>query len=143
MLKDMLIRDWMTRNIVSVASDTPITTTHAVMKDNNIRRLPVIDRGKLVGIITIGDIREASPSTATTLNIWELNYLWSQILVKEVMSKEVLTVSADEPMINAANIMLTQKVSGLPVLDKNLKVIGIVTESDIFRMVVRSQAEDI
>ena len=130
------------KNIVSVPSDTPITTTHTVMKDNDIRRRPVIDRGNLVGIITVRDIREASPSNATTLNIWELTILWWQILVKEVMSKEIRTVSASEAMTIAAKIMVTQKVGGLPFLDKNRKVIGIVTESDDFRMFVESHAKD-
>ena len=109
MLRDILVQDWMSPKVVSVSPDTPITEAHTIMKDNNIRRLAVIDKGQLVGIVTIGDVREAAPSQATTLSIWELNYLWSQIRIKEVMSKTVYTVGADEPMINAAQIMLDHR----------------------------------
>ena len=143
MLRDVTIRDWMTADVISVSSDTPIANAHELMKRNNVRRLPVIDKGNLVGIVTIGDIREASPSGATTLSIWELNYLLAQLTVKNVMTHVVLTVTADEPMINAARIMLENKVSGLPVLDADGKVVGIVTESDVFRMMVEKQTEDI
>ena len=132
----------MTTPIISVAPNTLITEAHQVMKRNNIRRLPIMDGTKLVGIVTIGDIREASPSDATTLSIWELNYLWSQLKVENVMSKKVVTVNADDPMITAARVMLESKVSGLPVLDTQGKVVGIVTESDVFRMVVKAQTEE-
>ena len=143
MLRDILIKEWMSKNVVSATPDTPITEAHSIMKKNNIRRLPILEKGKIVGIITIGDVREAGPSDATTLSIWELNYLWSQIRVKSIMSTKVFTVTAEEPMINAARIMLEHKVSGLPVLDAKGKIVGIVTESDIFRMLVKSQTETI
>ncbi|GAB4308226.1 MAG: hypothetical protein Kow00117_01500 [Phototrophicales bacterium] len=142
MLKNILIKEYMTTDVISATPDMPITTAHQIMKKNRIRRLPVLDeQGNLVGMVTIGDIREASPSGATTLSIWELNYLWSQLTVKDVMSHKVLTVRQDEPMINAAQIMLDNKVSGLPVLDESGKVVGIVTESDVFRMVVKAQSD--
>jgi acetoin utilization protein AcuB len=102
----------------------------------------VIKDGRLLGIVTIGDIREATPSDATTLSIWELNYLWAQLKVENVMSRKVLTVTADEPLINAAQIMLESKISGLPVLDNANQVIGIITESDMFRMLVKSQTQE-
>mgnify|MGYP002713102794 CR=1 FL=1 len=141
MLKDILIKEYMTTNVISATMDMPITTAHQIMKKNRIRRLPVLDEHeKLAGMVTIGDVREASPSGATTLSIWELNYLWSQLAVKDVMTHKVLTVREYEPMINAAQIMLDNKVSGLPVLDEHDKVVGIVTESDVFRMVVKSQS---
>ncbi|MFW5708704.1 MAG: CBS domain-containing protein [Chloroflexota bacterium] len=143
-LRDMLIRDWMTKDVIGVTPDTPITTAHQIMKKNRIRRLPVLnDDNVLVGIVTIGDVREASPSGATTLSIWELNYLWSQLAVKDVMSHKVLTVHENEPVINAAKIMLESKISGLPVVDENNHVVGIVTESDVFRMLVKSQTGEI
>lgn len=137
-LKDTLVREWMSTNVVSVTLDTPITKAHAIMKAHVIRRLPVLEKGKLVGIITIGDVREAGPSQATTLSIWELNYLWSQILVSDIMTRDVLTITPDEPIINAARVMLEHKVSGLPVVEDSGKLIGIVTESDIFRMLVKA-----
>jgi CBS domain-containing protein len=143
MLDNVLVREWMSSPVVSVTPSTPIGNAHQLMKENNIRRLPVTQNEKVVGIITIGDVREASPSDATTLSIWELNYLWAQLTVEKVMSRKVMTVKADEPMVNAAEIMLEHKVSGLPVVDNNDKLIGIVTESDIFRMLVGSKTKAI
>ncbi len=142
LLSEILVREWMSESIISVSSETPIATAHQVMKKNKIRRLPVIDKDELVGIVTIGDVREASPSGATTLSIWELNYLWAQLKVADVMSRRVMTVNIDEPIINAAKIMLEHKISGVPVLDADNKVIGVVTESDVFRMLVKSQATE-
>ncbi|MDX2078613.1 MAG: CBS domain-containing protein [bacterium] len=138
MLKDIFVKDYMSSTVISVTSDTPITQAHQIMKKNNIRRLPVIDDGNLEGMVTIGDVREASPSGATSLSIWELNYLWSQIKVANIMSKDVLTVRANEPIIHAAKIMYESKVSGLPVVDEVGRVIGVITESDIFRMVIKA-----
>lgn len=143
MLRDILVRQWMTTQVISVGPKVPITEAHQIMKENDIRRLPVIDDGMLVGIVTIGDIREASPSGATTLSIWELNYLWSQIKIKDVMTRKVYTVGPDEPLINAAQIMLDKKVSGLPVVSGDGEVVGIITESDVFRMLVKSQTEEV
>ncbi|MDZ4671525.1 MAG: CBS domain-containing protein [Phototrophicales bacterium] len=138
MLKDILVKDYMSNTVISVTADTPITQAHQIMKKNNIRRLPVMDNNNLEGMVTIGDVREASPSGATTLSIWELNYLWSQIKIGSIMSKEVLTVRAHEPIIHAAKLMYDNKVSGLPVLDEVGRVIGVITESDIFRMVIKA-----
>ena len=108
------------------------------MKDKNIRRLPVMGNKAIIGIVTLGDVREASPSNATSLSIWELNYLWSQLTVDRIMTTQIITLSPDEPLINAADLMLKHKVSGLPVVE-NKVLVGIVTESDIFRMLVRSR----
>lgn len=144
LLKDIMVRDWMSKDVVSAKPDMPITTAHQVMKKNRIRRLPVLEEdGTLLGIVTIGDVREASPSGATTLSIWELNYLWSQLTVKDVMTHKVLSVREDEPMINAARLMMENKISGLPVHDENNRVIGMVTESDVFRMLVKVQTGEL
>jgi acetoin utilization protein AcuB len=142
-LKDILVRDWMTKEVITITSDTPITQAHQIMKKNRIRRVPVVDNGVLVGIVTVGDVREASPSGATTLSIWELNYLWSQLMVRDVMTHKTITLYAHDTMINAARLMLEHKVSGLPVVDENNNVMGIVTESDVFRMLVKDQMQDL
>ena len=142
MLDTIKVREWMTSPIVSISPSMPISKAHQVMKRNNIRRLPVVEDDKVVGIITIGDVREASPSDATSLSIWELNYLWAQLTVEKIMSRNVLTVKADAPMVEAARIMLENKVSGLPVLDDSGKLIGIITESDVFRMLVKSSTKE-
>ncbi|HLV34863.1 MAG TPA: CBS domain-containing protein [Spirillospora sp.] len=139
MLDEVLVKEWMSSPVVTIAPETPISKAHQLMKEQGIRRLPVVEKGRLVGIVTIGDIREASPSDATTLSIWELNYLWAQLTVEKVMTRKVHTVKPDSPIVDAAQIMLDQKVSGLPVVDDAGSLVGILTESDIFRMLVKSR----
>lgn len=141
MLENVSVREWMTSPVISVSPTTSISNAHQIMKENGIRRLPVVEDDRLVGIVTIGDVREASPSDATTLSIWELNYLWAQLTVERVMSRKVLTVSPDMCILDAAQIMLDSKVSGLPVVDQNGRLEGVLTESDIFRMLVKSRVE--
>lgn len=139
MFEKTKVSEWMSNTVLSTRRDTSISNAHQIMRDNKIRRLPVVENSKLLGIITIGDVREASPSDATTLSIWELNYLWAQLTVDKVMSRNVYTVSPDSLMLDAAELMLEHKISGLPVLEDG-KLVGIITESDIFRMLVRSRA---
>lgn len=138
MFENMLVRDWMTRPVYTLTLKTPIAEAHKIMKDKAIRRLPVIHDGELVGIVTLGDVREASPSDATTLNIWELNYLWAQLTVERIMTTTVITLRPDESMLNAAELMFKHKISGLPVMESGA-LVGIVTESDIFRMLIRAR----
>ena len=130
-----LVQDWMSKDPVTADIDLPILEAHRLMTDHRIRRLPVMDRGALVGIVTLGDVRGAEPSEATSLSIWELNYLLSKLTVERVMSTPVVTVRPDDPVPEAARLMLTHKIAGLPVLDGD-DLVGIITESDIFRMVV-------
>lgn len=139
MFEKILVKEWMTADVITARPDMPISDAHQIMKKNAIRRLPVEQNGKLVGIITIGDVREASPSDATTLSIWELNYLWAQLTVEKIMSSDVYTVTAETPILDAAELMLEHKVSGLPVIEPDGTLAGIITESDIFRMLVRSR----
>jgi CBS domain-containing protein len=140
MWKNALVKEWMSHPVISVRPEVSISKAHQLMKDRRIRRLVVLDGDKLVGIITIGDVREASPSDVTTLSIWELNYLWAQLTVEKVMSRKVHTIHADASMIDAAALMLDHKISGLPVVDEQNQVVGIITESDIFRMLVKSRS---
>lgn len=140
MLEDVLVQEWMTSPVITVPPGTLISHAHQMMKDHGIRRLVVAKDKQITGMITIGDIREASPSDATSLSIWELNYLWAQLTVDKVMSRKVITVNAEQPLIDAAQLMLDNKVSGLPVLDARGQLVGIITESDIFRMLVQSRA---
>lgn len=142
MLATTFVREWMTSPVMTISPFTSITSAHQIMKEKGIRRLPVVDDDGLVGIVTLGDVREASPSDATTLSIWELNYLWSQLTVEKIMTRKVFSVAPDESILAAAQLMLDQKVSGLPVLDKTGKLVGMITESDIFRMLVRMGATE-
>lgn len=127
----------MTREVITINSDMTLPEAHRLMTDHKIRRLPVIDNGRLVGIVTLGDVREAEPSSATSLSIWEVNYLLAKLKIGEIMTPKPLTISAEETIGQAARLMLEKKVSGLPVVDEKQHVIGIITESDIFRLVVQ------
>jgi CBS domain-containing protein len=126
----------MTTPVISVAPAAPIRAAYNLMKDTGIRHLPVLSKDELVGILSIGDVREASPSDATTLSVWEMNYLWDKLTVERVMTTKVLTVNLNEPLVNAVRLMLEHKFSSLPVVDENHHLVGILTESDVFRLVI-------
>jgi CBS domain-containing protein len=140
MFDNVMVKDWMVSPVITVDSSSPISSAHQLMKKHGVRRLPVLHNDKLVGIVTIGDVREASPSDATTLSIWELNYLWAQLTVEKVMTRNPMSIASSTPILEAAEVMLDKKVSGLPVVDEG-KLVGILTESDIFRMLVTSRAK--
>lgn len=133
----MFVRMWMSTDVVTVEADTPILEARDVMKQRNVRRLPVLKQGKLVGIVTQGDIQEAGPSDATSLSIWELNYLLARTKVADIMTKEddLITVSPDDPVEQVALLMRERKVGGLPVVEGH-KLAGIITESDIFAVLL-------
>ena len=132
------VRRWMTPNPVTIEAKAGLTEAHELLQEHNIRRLLVVDKkDNLIGVVTQGDIREASPSDATSLTIWELNYLWAKLTVDEIMTPDPITVYTSDTLAEVANIMLEHKVSGLPVVEPNGQVVGIITESDIFRLVVQ------
>jgi CBS domain-containing protein len=135
-MKTALVRDWMTPSPVTAAPETSLPEALKLMQQYKIRRLPVVENGQLVGIVTRGDLRGAQPSEATTLSIYELNYLVSRVTVDQIMTRAPLTVSPTTTIQDAARLMLQHKVAGLPVLDGD-NVVGIITESDIFRLVVK------
>ena len=112
------------------------------MTDKQIRRLPVLKDGHLVGIVTLGDVRGAKPSEITSLSIWELNYLLAKLEIEQCMTPDPITISEDATIEEAAMIMLKNKISGLPVIDETEQVVGIITESDIFRLVVRDWQQE-
>ena len=132
----MFVKDQMTVNPVSVTSTTTIADAAELMKKHRFRRLPVVDIGKLVGIVTDRDLRKASPSTATTLSVHELDYLLSKALIKDIMTKKVLSISSDATIEEAALLMYNNRIGGVPVVDKNQDVVGIITETDIFKCLV-------
>ncbi len=133
----MLIKDWMTKSPVTAKPGTSIMKAAKLMKENGIRRLPVVDdEGRLVGIVSDRDIKEASPSKATTLDMHELYYLLSEIKVADIMTKTVYSVTTDDTVEKAAVIMMRNHVGGLPVVDEAGKVLGVITDSDIFKVLV-------
>jgi acetoin utilization protein AcuB len=136
---NILVKEWMSQPVHVLLPDTPVGDAYNMMMDKSIRRLPVVDtvdNDKLVGIVTLGDLREARPSPASSLSIYELNYKLSKLTVGEVMTHNPYTVTPDTAIQEAARIMLEHKVSGLPVVDAEEQPIGIVTETDIFRMLL-------
>ncbi len=134
----MLIDHWMTRSPVVTLPDTSIMKAAKMMKENAVRRLPVVDEtGLLVGVVSDRDIKEASPSKATTLDMYELYYLLSEIKVSDIMTSKVFSVRPDDTMEKAAVIMMRKKIGGMPVVDESGKVVGVVTETDVFNVLAR------
>ena len=131
----MLVGKRMSSPVVSVSTNTPINEALNLMRKEHIRRMPVLQDGKLVGIISDHDLLNASPSPATSLSIWEMNYLLSKITVKDVMTKNVITVSVSTPIEEAARIMADSKIGGLPVMRED-QLVGIITETDLFKLFV-------
>jgi acetoin utilization protein AcuB len=127
----------MTKNPVTADSETLVLDAQKIMKEHNIRRLPIVDKGKLVGIVTQHDLLEASPSPATSLSVHELNYLLSKMKVKDIMKKNPVTVPPDTPFEDALRIGQEKKIGSFPVVDKG-KLVGIATESDIVRFLTRA-----
>jgi acetoin utilization protein AcuB len=127
----------MTKNPITVDSETLVLDAQKIMKESNIRRLPIVDKGKLVGIVTQHDLLQASPSPATSLSVHELNYLLAKMKVKEVMKKNPVTFTPDTPFEEALRIGQEKKIGSFPVMDKG-KLVGIATESDIVRFLTRS-----
>ena len=132
----MRIKDVMTKNPFTVDSETLVLDAQKIMQENNIRRLPVVDKGKLVGIVTQHDLLRAAPSPATSLSVYELNYLLSKMKVKEVITKNPVTVNPDTPFEEAIKLGQEKKIGSFPVMDKE-KLVGITTESDIVRVLAR------
>src|SRR4030065_2654493 len=131
----MLVGTRMKFPVITASPDMPINEALTLMKRERIRRTPVIKDGKLVGIVSDKDLLNASPSPATSLSVWELNYLLSKITVKDVMTKTVLTVEESTPIEKAARIMADNKIGGMPVM-RGSEVIGIITETDLFKILL-------
>jgi acetoin utilization protein AcuB len=129
----MLVGERMSHPVVSVSSEVPVLDALAMFKKEHIGRAPVIKDGKLLGIITKNDLLNASPSPATTLSVWEMNYLMSKVTVKQVMTKKVITIEVDTPIEEAARVMVDAKISGMPVTREG-KIVGMITETDLFKV---------
>jgi len=132
----MRIKDVMTENPITVDVDTLVIDAQKIMKEKNIRRLCVTKKGNLVGIVTYHDLLKASPSPATSLSVWELNYLWGKMKVSDVMTKAPVTLSSETTFEEALLLGQQRKIGSFPVVD-NGRLVGITTESDIIRLVAR------
>lgn len=133
---DLKVRAWMSQDVETIDPRTSVGIAEQMMRRRGVRRLPVIGGERLVGIVTLGDLREARPSPATSLSRWEIASLRSRVEVRHVMSRDVITIGPEDTVLEAAETMLQRKIGGLPVLDEG-RLVGIITESDIFRVLVR------
>jgi acetoin utilization protein AcuB len=132
----MLVRNWMSKNVITVSEDDSMQDAMKLMKQHAIRMLPVLKDGNLVGVLTDRDLKRASASDATTLDVHEMLYLISKIKVKSIMSKNPIRVSPDLTVEETAEVLLANKISGAPVVDTAGKVVGTITQSDIFRVLI-------
>jgi CBS domain-containing protein len=135
------VQDIMSSPAIIVAPDTPLPAATALMREHGIRHLPVVEHGRLVGIISRGDLREASISEAINADVYELNFMLNRLTVSRLMSRKVLTVTPDALVVVAAELMTEYKIAGLPVVDSGGAVVGIITESDLLKMLVRKLHE--
>ena len=133
----MKVKHWMTKDPISVSPDTLAVEAQKIMKENRIRRLPVVDKGKLVGIVTFRNLIEAAPSSANSLSIHELNYLIMKIKVKDLMKKNVVTVSPEDTAIDAIVRGVEKGIGGFPVVDEQGQFVGIITETQIARAMLQ------
>ena len=133
----MPVKNWMTTDVVSVGPDTSLLKVGKLMKDHHIRRIPVVDeQGQVIGIISDRDVRDASPSKATTLDMYEMHYLLAELKAKNIMTAKPITVKPTDTVEQAALIMLDNKVGGLPVVDDAGKLVGIISDHDVFKAMV-------
>ena len=132
----MPVKDWMSKDLVTIDADTSIMKASKVMKHNEIQHLPVLSQGRLVGIVSDRDLKEATPSKATTLDIHEMYHLLDTLTVKSLMPKRLFTITPGETVEKAAAVMLKRHISALPVVDAQGTLAGIITKGDIFRAFV-------
>jgi CBS domain-containing protein len=130
----------MTPSPITITPHTTLPEAEKILFQHRIRRLPVMEKGRLVGILTLGDMREASPSDATTLSVYELNYLLDRLIVKDIMTANPLTVAPLDSIGEAARLMVEHKIGGLPVVEGG-ELVGIITESDLCRLLMQEEPE--
>ncbi len=133
----MLVHEWMTTNVISVTPDTSIMKAAKVMKEKRVGRLPVVDeKNRLVGIVSDRDIKDASPSKATTLDTHELYYLLSEMKVKDIMTKNPFAAKKNDSVEFIADMMTKRRFGGVPVVEDDNTLCGIITDNDIFKLLI-------
>ena len=132
----MLVKNWMSKDVITVNEDDSMQDALKLMKQHNIRMLPVLKNGSLVGVVTDRDLKRASASDATTLDVHELLYLVSKIKVKNIMAKNPISVPPDLTVEETAQVLLNNKISGAPVVDDSGQVVGTITQTDLFRVLI-------
>ena len=132
----MLVKNWMSKNVVVIDVNDSMQDAMHLLKEHRIRMLPVMKKNRLVGIVTDRDLKKASASDATTLEIHELLYLLTKIKAKDIMTKDPITVPPDYTVEETARVLLENKISGAPVVDQKGNVIGTITQTDLFRVLI-------
>lgn len=131
----MFVSDWMTKKVYAVEPGSYLSDALSLMKEKGVKHIPVMKNGKLRGVLSDRDIKEYSPSKATSLDIYELHYLLAKTKIKEIMKMKVITTTSATPVEEAAMLMLDNSIGCLPVLDEG-KLVGIISDKDIFRALV-------
>ena len=137
----MFAKDYMTKTVVTVQPEDFLVDVRKSMQDQGVRHFPVVDGGKLVGIVSLNTIRDAAPSKATDLSIHEVHYLLSKMKIREVMKKNVVTCGPDDHVEDIAKIMQTKRIGAVPVVDKG-QLVGILTNDDMFRILMKMLGMD-
>ena len=132
----MLVKNWMSKNVITVDINDSMEGAMKHLKEHDIRMLPVMKKGKLVGIVTDRDLKKASASDATTLEIHELLYLLTKIKVKDIMTSDVITVPPDFTVEETAQVLQKNRIPGVPVVDADGRLVGVITQSDLFRVLI-------
>jgi len=132
----LLVENWMNPNVITVDADDSMLDATKLLKEHNIRHLPVLEKGKLVGVITDRDLKRAAPSDATALEAHELLYLIANIKVREIMTRNPITVPYNFTIEEAAELLLQARISGMPVVNKDGDVIGTITQTDLFKVLI-------
>jgi acetoin utilization protein AcuB len=134
----MLIRDWMAKDVLTIDENTSVMRATRIMKEKNVRRLPVLSHGKLTGMITDRDLKDASPSKSTSLDIHEMYYLLSEMKVNEMMTPNPICMIDTDSLEKAAVVMLMNKISGLPIVGESGQLVGLLSETDILQAFIDS-----
>jgi len=137
-MKEILVRDWMTPDPITVTSDVTLPQAYWLMIKKNIRRVPVMERGQLVGILTLDDLKRMEPISFAGMDIMQASDMLSKLPVRRVMTENPTTINSTATLVDAAQMLLKHRISALPVVDDD-KLVGIITESDIFRYIVESK----
>ncbi len=132
----MLVKNWMSQLVITLDVNNSMMDAAKKLKEHDIRMLPVMKKGKLVGIVTDRDLKRASASDVIALEIHELLFLLSRIKVERIMTKDPITVPPDFTVEETAEVLLENKISGVPVVDYQERVVGIITQTDLFKVLI-------
>src|SRR5210317_2184708 len=132
----MLVKNWMSKNVITIDANDSMQNATKLLKEHGIRMLPVMKKNRLVGIVTDRDLKKASASDATSLEIHELLFLLTQIKVKDIMTKAPVTVTPDWTIEETAELLLKHKISGVPVVGGKKAIAGVITQTDVFRVLI-------